>query len=105
MDDITLTLDEAMEDLVSAEDFLEFFEVPYEPSVVHVNRLHILQRFHDYLQKGEARDRAGYTQCLQQAYQDFVDSDPLTEKVFQVFHRQAAARETRIPLSDIGRRP
>ncbi|WP_312914987.1 hypothetical protein [Candidatus Competibacter phosphatis] len=34
-----------------------------------------------------------------------MDSDPLTEKVFQVFHRQAAARETRIPLSDIGRRP
>jgi hypothetical protein len=44
----TLTLAEAMEDLVSAEDFLDYFEVPYVPSVVHVNRLHILQRFHDY---------------------------------------------------------
>ncbi|HEX6735548.1 MAG TPA: nitrogenase-stabilizing/protective protein NifW, partial [Azonexus sp.] len=45
----TLSLAEAMEDLVSAEDFLDYFAVPYEPSVVQVNRLHILQRFHDYL--------------------------------------------------------
>ena len=44
-----LTLDEAMEELVSAEDFLEFFEIEFEPSVVHVNRLHILQRFHSYV--------------------------------------------------------
>ena len=40
-----------LEDLVSAEDFLEYFQVPYEASVVHVNRLHILQRFHDYIAK------------------------------------------------------
>ena len=72
MDD-TLTLAEAMEDLVSAEDFLDYFAVPYDPAVVHVNRLHILQRFHDYLTK------------LDRAYQDFVTSDSLTEKVFAVF--------------------
>ena len=47
----TLTLAEAMEELVSAEDFLDYFAVPYDPAVVHVNRLHILQRFHDYLAK------------------------------------------------------
>lgn len=28
----TLTLAEAMEELVSAEDFLDYFGVPYEPS-------------------------------------------------------------------------
>jgi len=42
-------LDEELAELSSAEDFLEFFGVEYDPSVVHVNRLHILQRFHDYL--------------------------------------------------------
>ena len=99
------TLQQDLAEMSSAEDFLLYFGIDFDPNVVEVSRLHILQRFHDYLQKGEARDRAGYTQCLQQAYQDFVVSDPLTEKVFQVFHRQAAARETRIPLSDIGRRP
>ena len=92
MEDITLTLDEAMEDLVSAEDFLEFFEVPYEASVVHVNRLHILQRFHDYMARqapnlppeDEAK-RGIYRLWLERAYQDFVVSNSLTEKVFAVF--------------------
>ena len=86
------TLAEDMEDLVSAEDFLEYFAIPYAPAVVHVNRLHILQRFHDYLAKqapslppDEAQQRAIYRQWLERAYQDFVTSDSLTEKVFAVF--------------------
>jgi nitrogenase-stabilizing/protective protein len=90
MDD-TLTLVEALEELASAEDFLEYFGVPYEASVVHVNRLHILQRFHDYLAKQapdlpseEAQQYTIYRQWLTQAYQDFVTSDALTEKVFRV---------------------
>lgn len=91
MDD-TLTLAEALDDLVSAEDFLDYFEVPYEPSVVHVNRLHILQRFHDYLTRQapnlppeEELQRGIYRLWLERAYQDFVTSDSLTEKVFAVF--------------------
>ncbi len=51
MEDINLTLEEALEELISAEDFLAFFEVPFDQSVVNVNRLHILQRFHDYMAK------------------------------------------------------
>ncbi|OHC83981.1 MAG: nitrogen fixation protein NifW [Sideroxydans sp. RIFOXYD2_FULL_59_7] len=86
-----LTLDEAMEELVSAEDFLDYFGIEYDASVVHVNRLHILQRFHNYLAKAaitqnEADKRVVYATLLQQAYQDFVKSDALTEKVFKVFH-------------------
>lgn len=88
-----LTLDEALEELSSAEDFLDYFGIEYEQSVVHVNRLHILQRFHDYL--NQARDlipsdedqcRKVYTALLSDAYNDFVNSDALTEKVFKVFH-------------------
>ena len=86
-----LTLDEAMEELVSAEDFLNYFGIEYDVSVVQVNRLHILQRFHNYLAKASlSEDEAGrrviYTTLLTQAYQDFVTSDALTEKVFKVFH-------------------
>lgn len=91
-----LTLDEALDELVSAEDFLEYFNIPFDASVVHVNRLHIMQRFHDYLsqsgdslaeQEGnEAAQAAVYRALLTQAYQDFVESDALTEKVFKVFH-------------------
>ena len=79
----TLTLAEAMEELVSAEDFLDYFAVPYEPAIVHVNRLHILQRFHDYLAKQvpnlppeEDQQRSIYRLWLERA---------LTEKVFAVF--------------------
>lgn len=82
-----------MDELVSAEDFLDYFGIEYEQSVVHVNRLHILQRFNDYLAKAtdsmpEDVDAkvAVYKKLLTQAYQDFVESDALTEKVFKVFH-------------------
>jgi len=81
-----------LEELESAEDFLNYFQLDYIASVVHVNRLHILQRFHDYLQQAgdempedEAPKRAIYSKLLQRAYQDFVESDAQTEKVFKVF--------------------
>jgi nitrogenase-stabilizing/protective protein len=90
-----LTLSEEMEELSSAEDFLDFFNIDYEPKVVFVNRLHIMQRFHDYLEKSKASlpSEANkpaltevYKQLLQRSYQDFVESDAVTEKVFKVFH-------------------
>jgi len=87
-----MSFEEELEELVSAEDFLQYFQLEYEPSVVHVNRLHILQRFHDYLQKAgdempedETVKRAVYSKLLMRAYQDFVESDAQTEKVFKVF--------------------
>lgn len=100
-----LTLDEAMEDLVSAEDFLDYFGIKYERSVVQVNRLHILQRFHDYLSKetlpkDEDGRRALNAKLLQQAYQDFVKSDALTEKVFKVFHMHEPKTHF-VPLTSI----
>lgn len=99
----TTTLWQDLAEMTSAEDFLDYFEIAFDPKVVEVNRLHILQRFHDYLQQTNALDRADYAQCLYRAYQDFVNSDALTEKVFKVFRRQAQQCEVRIPLADIGR--
>lgn len=96
MDD-TLTLAEAMHELVSAEDFLDYFGVVYDAQVVQVNRLHILQRFHDYLAKqapnlppGDDAQRTIYRFWLERAYKDFEASDALTEKVFAVFQRAEA---------------
>ena len=62
-------------DLVSAEDFLDYFDVAYERHVVQVNRLHILQRFHDYLGKlgsSSLPTHAEYRDSLAAAYNDFV---------------------------------
>jgi nitrogenase-stabilizing/protective protein len=94
----------ATEDCESAEDFLDHFEVPYDRSVVHVYRLHILQRFHDYAGAPAARERRGYAdmrQWLLRAYEDFVHSDAQTEKVFRVFKR--ASGIATVPLTSIGR--
>ena len=84
------SLEDDLDELSSAEDFLEYFEVPFEASVVHVNRLHILQRFHDYLTQvqmpqDEAARRALYAEQLQRAYGDFVNSDARTEKVLKIY--------------------
>ena len=105
--DSDLPLDEAMEELVSAEDFLEFFSIPFDQSVVHVNRLHIMQRYHDYLGKAgdldehpEAALAAIHRQLLTRAYQDFVESDALTEKVFKVFQR-TDPKSTFVPLDQL----
>jgi nitrogenase-stabilizing/protective protein len=102
-----MSLEEDLESLESAEDFLIYFGVEYDQSVVHVNRLHILQRYHDYLSKGEElipaeeeAARAVYKKLLERAYQDFVKSDALTEKVFKVFHMHEP-QETFVPIDGL----
>ena len=102
-----MSLEEDMEELESAEDFLQYFELPYEASTVHVNRLHILQRFHDYLEKGsehvpedEDSKKQVYKKLLERAYNDFVESDAQTEKVFKVFH-MAEPQTVFVSLGDI----
>ncbi len=101
-DDFELDLDE----LSTAEEFLDYFRIQYDPSVVHVNRLHILQRFHDYMAQVEDEpetDQARYdlyADLLAAAYQDFVDSDARTEKVFRVFKMQEP-QQVAIPLNDL----
>jgi len=83
------SLQEALEELASAEEFLEHFGIGFDKRVVQVNRLHILQRFHDYLRAhpapadGDAFDH--YGTWLEQAYHDFVDSSAQEQKVLRVF--------------------
>lgn len=81
-----------LKSLSSANEFLEFFGIPYDERVVHVNRLHILKRFYQYLHQAEGLTGLNeidlfrrYRQFLLQAYQDFTTSNAATEKVFKVF--------------------
>ncbi len=87
-------LEDDLDELSSAEDFLDYFGIEYDSKVVQINRLHSMQRYHDYLQKGRdmllaaANPQAEaevYKVLLTRAYIDFVDSDAITEKVFKVF--------------------
>lgn len=102
-----MSFDDDIEELESAEDFLQYFELEYEQSIVHVNRLHILQRFHDYLSQAAesmpedvVAKKAVYKQLLARAYQDFLVSDAQSEKVFKVF-KMAEPQTVFISLGDI----
>lgn len=78
--------------LSSAEDFLHYFGVPFDPGVVNVSRLHILKRFFQYIRQNNPQAQTdelalftAYREQLVKAYQDFVASTPAREKVFKVF--------------------
>jgi nitrogenase-stabilizing/protective protein len=82
---------QALGQLSSAEEFLNFLGVEYDQHVVNVSRLHILKRFNQYMARhsfsgvSDEAIQAEYKALLKQAYDDFVKSDAVTEKVFKVF--------------------
>ena len=81
-----------LKELSSAEDFLQYFSVPFDQRVVNVSRLHILKRFFQYIRQqnllstqNELDLYQSYRAQLLRAYGDFVTSTPAQEKVFKVF--------------------
>jgi nitrogenase-stabilizing/protective protein len=76
--------------LSSAEEFFALLGVDYDPKVVTVVRLHILRRMGQYLKSedfGGLSDDVVAERCkavLQQAYEDFLSSTPMQERVFKV---------------------
>ncbi|WP_029011747.1 nitrogenase stabilizing/protective protein NifW [Niveispirillum irakense] len=102
--------------LSSAEDFFLHLNVPYDPAVVRVARLHIMRRMGQYLRGSDVdgdltgADEAGLRDLcrahLEQAYQDFVASSPIAERLFKV-HRDAVAPKAPepkpfVPLAALG---
>ena len=93
---------EDLADLNSAEEFLDYFGIAFDARIVQVNRLHILQRYHDYLAKQEAGkepEYGAYRAWLLRAYEDFVGSSAQQEKVFAVFRK--AEGTSFMPLSSL----
>lgn len=93
--------------LVNAEDYLEFFELDYDPQFVNVNRLHILQKFSSLMKAieatsphlSDAEKLDQYQAALKQAYNTFTTSSPLDEKLFKVFNDKP---QNVVLLSEIG---
>jgi len=77
--------------LKDAEEYFEFFGLPYDPQVVNVNRLHILRKF-SHLTSAIDKDQsesellADYRQALQTAYTLFESSSGVEQKLFKVFN-------------------
>lgn len=100
------TLTQQLQQLSSAEDFLNYFGVSYDAKVVHVNRLHILKRFTQYLRReslegadDEVNQFRRYRELLTRAYMDFTTSSGVQEKVFKVF--QDAEGQQRVGLDGL----
>ena len=88
------TLMDELQKLASAEEFLDYFGLEYDPKVVSVSRLHILKRFNQYLAReggltglNAGLARAKCAELLARAYTDFVRSSGVEEKVFKVFQQ------------------
>lgn len=92
---------EAFLRLSTAEEYLDFFEIPYDPAVVNVNRLHILKRFAGYLAEADAESAAAGAEAdpaerlarcrdaLARAYRDFVAGTALDYRLFKVLREHA----------------
>ncbi|WAL58428.1 nitrogenase-stabilizing/protective protein NifW [Thermocoleostomius sinensis] len=91
--------------LTDAEQFFDFFDLPYDPNIVNVNRLHILQKFSALIKQlnddqfSEIEKLDYYRSALQQAYTLFLTSNSLEQKLFKVFNDKP---QNLVLLSDIG---
>lgn len=87
---------EEFNQLVNAEDYFKFFELEYDQKVVQVNRLHILQKFSEFIKEIEKNNSqlkdsellGKYREALENAYQLFIESTPQEQKLFKVFHQK-----------------
>ncbi len=92
--------------LVDAEDFLNFFEIPFDQTTVNVNRLHILKMFSvaiaevdEKTELAEAEKITAYKTALETAYQTFLTSNAQEQKVFPVFQQE---HNDVVKLTEIG---
>jgi nitrogenase-stabilizing/protective protein len=77
-----------------AEDYFRFFQVPFDQAVVNINRLHILKKFAHYMTEidknfpniDDAEKLAKYRDALLKAYDVFVTSNAVEQKLFKVFN-------------------
>lgn len=92
----TKTLDE-FKKIINAEDYFQFFDLPYDRHFVNVNRLHILKKFSLFIEEiheqfpnlTEAEKLAKYQEALSAAYQLFQTASPLETRLFKVLQQRA----------------
>lgn len=87
-----------LEELHAAEDFFAYLQVPHDPALLRVVRLHILKRMGKYLAEkdfagmNEAAVFAEARDTLARAYADFKRSRPIDERVFKVLQEHDPSR-------------
>jgi nitrogenase-stabilizing/protective protein len=82
--------------IVNAEDYFEFFQLPFDAKIVNVNRLHILKKFSQLMQEIDGNNPnlspeeklSQYRLALENSYQVFLESSAQEEKLFKVFNQK-----------------
>jgi nitrogenase-stabilizing/protective protein len=82
--------------LTDTEEYLQFFDIPYDQHFVNVNRFHILKQFSLLINEvdaafpdsTEAEKLQKYKDAFTEAYELFKTSSPLDTKLFKVFQEQ-----------------
>jgi nitrogenase-stabilizing/protective protein len=82
--------------ITQAEEYFDFFEIPYDQKNVNVNRLHILKKFsqliaeidENYTDLTDSDKLIRYREALEKAYQVFLTSTPQEQKLFKVFNEK-----------------
>jgi nitrogenase-stabilizing/protective protein len=96
-----MTMLEQLSKLSSAEEFFHLLDVPYDPAILNVARLHILRRMGEYLKHApatavEEAERAYFRAQLLRAYEDFAQSSPLDQRVFKVLQDAVRVKSRRL---------
>ncbi|HEY0329322.1 MAG TPA: nitrogenase stabilizing/protective protein NifW [Rhodopseudomonas sp.] len=89
----------------SAEEFFALLGVCFDPKVLDVARLHILKRMGQYLASEDLEampNSVAAARCksvLERAYEDFLSSTPLDQRVFKVLKDAVAPKKSHfVPL-------
>lgn len=101
---------EDLKKLGSAEEFFRTLDVPFDPQVLRVARLHILKRMGEIIgaladDAPEADARFACREALAAAYEEFTTKAPIETRLFKVLRDRDPARPARrggfVPLSDL----
>lgn len=100
---VSESMKQRLKALSSAEDFFEFLELPFEPSVVSIARLHILRVMSrsvaaiDLERTEESELVSRMRSALAGAYELFLSRTPLEVRALAI-HQKAAGRGSFVPL-------
>lgn len=95
------------QNLTTAEDYLDFFKIDYDRTLVNINRLHILKQFSVLIKEvdrvfpdiTDGEKLVKYHIALEEAYQVFLTKSPLETKLFKVFQTKP---KNFVSLEDVG---
>jgi nitrogenase-stabilizing/protective protein len=82
-----------------AEDWFAALDVPYDPQVLAVGRLHVLRLFGRELRTVDAGAPGALRAALERSYQALVDAGPLDHRVFKVLRDRAPRQFVPVTLA------